>query len=176
MAQTSFQSLTSGLSGLSFRNNTNTILAALFSASSGGAAPSPVVGGQFWLDSSVSPAVLRMRNLANTAWLDVVTSEYASTVGNALITASSAAAARSTLSAAPLPQSGAGVGQISNLFAAAGNPLVLPSGGTWFYFFIQRVVSNVGLNSTSAGVAAGGSTVATSSGTVDHFGFAWRLA
>jgi hypothetical protein len=71
MAQTATQSLAANLSGLSFRNNLNTILAALFSANSGPTAPSPTVGGQLWLDNGVSPPVLRMRNNANTAWVEL---------------------------------------------------------------------------------------------------------
>lgn len=71
MAQTSSQSLGAALSGLAFRNNLNTILAALFSASSGATAPSPTVGGQLWLDTGVSPPVLRMMNTANTGWIPV---------------------------------------------------------------------------------------------------------
>ncbi len=71
MAQTASQSLAVALSGLAFRNNLNTILAALFSGSSGASAPSPTVQGQPWLDTGVSPPVLRVRNTANTAWLVV---------------------------------------------------------------------------------------------------------
>jgi hypothetical protein len=71
MAQTASQSLASALSGLSFRNNLNTILAALFSGNSGPSAPSPTVGGMLWLDTGVSPPVMRVRNNANTGWLVV---------------------------------------------------------------------------------------------------------
>jgi hypothetical protein len=71
MAQTASQSLASALSGLAFRNNLNTILAAMFSGNSGPSAPSPTVGGMLWLDTGVSPPVLRMRNNANTDWVTI---------------------------------------------------------------------------------------------------------
>lgn len=71
MAQTAAQSIGSGLSGLTFRNNLNTNLAALFSSNSGTAAPSPTVAGQLWLDTDAVPPTLYVRNNANTAWVEL---------------------------------------------------------------------------------------------------------
>jgi hypothetical protein len=68
MSQTSSLSVPGG-GGASVRANMNTLFAALFSSNSGVAAPSPTVAGMLWLDTGVSPAVLRIRNAANTAWI-----------------------------------------------------------------------------------------------------------
>lgn len=69
MSQATPQSVASGLSGTAFRNQMNAILAALYSGNSGATAPSPTVAGMSWLDTGVSPAVWRLRNAANTAWI-----------------------------------------------------------------------------------------------------------
>lgn len=71
MSQASPQSIASGLSGTAFRNQANAILAAHYSSNSGATAPSPTVAGMAWLDTGVSPAVFRLRNAANTAWIAV---------------------------------------------------------------------------------------------------------
>ena len=59
-------------SGAAFRANNNLALGALVSANSGPAAPSPTYPGMEWLDTSVSPAVHKRRNAANTAWLTLL--------------------------------------------------------------------------------------------------------
>jgi hypothetical protein len=64
------------------------------------------------------------------------------------------------------PTNSAGVSQ----WVAIGN--TLPSGGTWAYFVLAFL--NGGINNHQAGVAAGGSTVA--SGGNAYTGFAWRIA
>jgi hypothetical protein len=64
------------------------------------------------------------------------------------------------------PTSSAGVSQ----WQAIGD--TLPSGGTWAYFVLAFL--NGGINNHQAGVAAGGSTVAT--GGNGYTGFAWRIA
>lgn len=61
-------------SGGVVRAQLNEIFAAIQSSSQGTGAPSPTVAGMFWLDTGVSPAVMRQRNTANTAWI-VVTPE-----------------------------------------------------------------------------------------------------
>lgn len=71
MAQSADTSIDAGLSGLAVRNAINDNLAALYSSNSGSTAPSPTVGGMEWLDNSVTPPVLRIRNNANTAWIAV---------------------------------------------------------------------------------------------------------
>lgn len=78
MAQGSLTIQTSGvLSGLALVNAINDALANLTSHASGSTDPSTLTGGvapySFWLDTGVSPNVLRMRNSANTGWADVGT-------------------------------------------------------------------------------------------------------
>ena len=80
MAQVTSQSVANG-SGAAVRADINTKLAALFSASSGAAAPATAVAGQFWYDT-VSDLLL-VRNAANTAW-DAVFSGTAAEVRSAL--------------------------------------------------------------------------------------------
>lgn len=178
MAQTTSQALGAALSGLSFRNNLNTILAALFSGNSGASAPSPTVGGQFWLDSGVSPPVLRVRNNANTAWLVVnpETIPAATVRGNS----SGSAAAEGSIDMATLrtmlgfPTASAGLGEWVAQTPATGVALVLPAGGTWAYAayrFSSGLVAAAGY-----GVAAGGTSVGAAVGGQNWSGFAWRVA
>ena len=65
MAQVTSLSVANG-SGAAVRSDINTKLAALFSASSGAAAPATSVAGQVWYDT-VSDQLF-VRNAANTAW------------------------------------------------------------------------------------------------------------
>lgn len=55
--------------GSAFRVAINAALAALQSNSSGPAAPSPTVAGMTWFDTT--NLILKRRNNANTAWIDV---------------------------------------------------------------------------------------------------------
>lgn len=73
MSQGSLVIPTTGtLSGLQLVNAVNDALDNLVTQASGSTDPSTLTGGvkpySFWLDTSVSPNVLRMRNAANTAW------------------------------------------------------------------------------------------------------------
>ncbi len=51
-----------------YRAQDNARAQALASCMSGPTAPASPVGGMLWLDTGVSPAVLRQRNAANSAW------------------------------------------------------------------------------------------------------------
>ena len=51
-----------------YRSQDNARAQALASCMSGATAPASPVGGMLWLDTSGSPAVLRQRNAANSAW------------------------------------------------------------------------------------------------------------
>lgn len=55
-----------------------------------------------------------------------------------------------------------------------GAGVTLPAGGTWAYFLAYKTIATEGLNSTLAGVAAGGTTVGGSAG-FRLWGFAWRI-
>ena len=54
--------------GAAVRARINEIVAALQSTSAGTSAPAATVAGMLWVDTSVSPPVLRRRNATNTGW------------------------------------------------------------------------------------------------------------
>jgi len=58
-------------SGANFRSELNTILAAVVSQNSGSTAPSTTYAYQWWIDTGVTPALLKIRNAANSAWVTV---------------------------------------------------------------------------------------------------------
>lgn len=55
-------------SGTALLAQLNSMFPALASSNSGPVAPTSPSAGMTWLDTGVSPAVLRVRNAANTAW------------------------------------------------------------------------------------------------------------
>jgi multisubunit Na+/H+ antiporter MnhB subunit len=57
--------------GAAFRADLNNALGALVTLSSGATAPTPTFAFQFWADTSTG--ILKIRNSANTAWVDVGT-------------------------------------------------------------------------------------------------------
>ena len=54
--------------GAAVRARINEVIAALQSTSAGGSAPTATAAGMLWVDTSVSPPVLRRRNATNTGW------------------------------------------------------------------------------------------------------------
>jgi len=58
-------------SGANFRAELNTILAAAVSFNSGTTEPATMYAYMPWVDTGVSPALLKIRNGANTAWITV---------------------------------------------------------------------------------------------------------
>ena len=54
--------------GAAVRARINEVIAALQSTSSGATAPVATTAGMLWVDTSVSPPVLRRRNTTNTGW------------------------------------------------------------------------------------------------------------
>ena len=54
--------------GAAVRARINEVIAALQSTSAGTSAPSAAVAGMLWVDTSVSPPVLRRRNATSTGW------------------------------------------------------------------------------------------------------------
>ena len=58
-------------SGANFRTELNSVLAAVVSQNSGSTAPTTTYAYQFWIDTGVSPALLKLRNGANSAWITV---------------------------------------------------------------------------------------------------------
>jgi len=58
-------------SGANFRTELNSVLAAVVSQNSGSTAPTTTYAYQFWIDTGASPALLKLRNGANSAWITV---------------------------------------------------------------------------------------------------------
>ena len=58
-------------SGANFRSELNSVLAAVVSQNSGSTAPSTTYAYQWWIDTGVSPALLKLRNGANSAWITI---------------------------------------------------------------------------------------------------------
>lgn len=54
--------------GAAVRARINEVIAALQSTSAGASAPPSTVAGMLWVDTSISPPVLRRRNATNTGW------------------------------------------------------------------------------------------------------------
>ena len=71
MAQTNSYVITND-AGLAVRQRMNEILAALHSTNAGPSAPSDTRAGMFWFDTSVVPAVLRLRNPSDEAWEELL--------------------------------------------------------------------------------------------------------
>lgn len=93
------------------------------------------------------------------------------------LTTGETAQARSNISAQPLSQSAVGVGRIESISSTSGGNLVLPSGGTWEWF-CGRYQSSTGIwaGAMECGIAAGGSTVGTTTAGVVQTGRAKRIA
>ena len=60
-----------------FRADLNDALGAIVSTNSGATAPNPSFAHQFWLDTSGSPSLLKMRNADNDAWIDICSIDQA---------------------------------------------------------------------------------------------------
>lgn len=58
-------------SGANFRSELNTILAAVVSQNSGSTEPTTTYAYQLWIDTGVTPALLKIRNGANSAFITV---------------------------------------------------------------------------------------------------------
>ncbi len=97
-------------------------------------------------------------------------------IGVPLSRVADATAARVLINAAPAPTASVStVGQWVEVGSADGADLVLPSGGTWAYLYLNFTTSNV-FQGRAAGVAAGGSTIVTGVPGFYFTGFAWRIA
>lgn len=58
-------------SGAAFRSDLNNALSAVATLNSGSTAPATTYAYQLWVDSGVSPALLKMRNGANSSWITI---------------------------------------------------------------------------------------------------------
>lgn len=97
-----------------------------------------------------------------------------STFIKTLLPAADAPTARATLGAQPLSQTSAGVGQMQALAVPTSTALVLPAGGTWEYWF--QGLSSGSPNGQGAGVAAGGTTLATANAGIAYIARCKRIA
>jgi hypothetical protein len=61
----------SNQSGANFRAELNSILAAIVSQNSGSTAPTTTYAYQLWIDTSTSPALLKLRNGANNGFITI---------------------------------------------------------------------------------------------------------
>ena len=163
--------------GSTYRAAVNNALSAIQSSSSGAAAPSPTVAGMLWYDTTNS--ILKRRNTANTAWIDVSADTLAATTvrGNA----SASAATEASITMAQLrtmigfPTASVGLGQWTAIGSAASALINLPAGGTWAYF-VLTITASGNIANYAASVAAGGTQVFPAVSGQSHFGFAWRIA
>lgn len=69
MSQHDFTIANQGFPG--FRSDLNNALQALATQSSGSSAPSPTFAYQIWVDTSTTPAVMKLRNGDNDAWISL---------------------------------------------------------------------------------------------------------
>jgi hypothetical protein len=76
VAQTTSLSLANS-AGATFRTNLNAIVAALFSENSGATAPTVTVAGMVWFDTTTAPGVLKVRNSADTGWISINATDFA---------------------------------------------------------------------------------------------------
>lgn len=101
-----------------------------------------------------------------------------SALGKTLRAIADAAAGRSALNAAPLPQGASGVGQLVVIAGAANTAVTLPSGGTWaFWAYASNISSGTVVNGAQIGVTAGGTLILAAFGAnISWYGWAWRIA
>ncbi|WP_295532885.1 hypothetical protein [uncultured Thioclava sp.] len=84
-------------SGVEVRQGFNASINAVATDYSGATAPTNTFAGMKWRDTSISPSVLKIRNDANTAWVEALSALGASTAGKTLLTAADKAAQRTAL-------------------------------------------------------------------------------
>lgn len=58
-------------SGAAFRSDLNNALSAIVTQNSGSTEPATMYAHQLWVDNGVNPALLKIRNAANNAWITV---------------------------------------------------------------------------------------------------------
>jgi hypothetical protein len=95
------------------RADINDNLAALYSQSSGNTAPTVTVAYQPWIDTSSSPAIWKVRNGSNTAWITIGTLDPAGFITSTALTA-----------LLPSQSGNAGKSLISDGTTAAWNPTI----------------------------------------------------
>lgn len=167
--------------GLAVRTDMNAAIQALASTNAGAIEPTTMYAGMLWLDTSVSPnGLLRQRNQANSAWVDLqtgATSNPLSVIGILVLTSSGSyvkpanlkfldvcvvggggggtRAAVTSAGQSTAGGGGGGGGVVQKLYRAsdlsASEPCTVGAGGV-----IATGVGQPGGNSTFKGLTAGG--------------------
>jgi hypothetical protein len=76
---------------------------------------------------------------------------------------------------APLPQTAAGVGQWIAINGGAGNAIVLPAGGTWYWCVMLGINAGLVVNGATGGISAGGTTIQAAVAGVNFQAFYGRI-
>jgi hypothetical protein len=97
----------------------------------------------------------------------------ATTVGAAILTAADEAAARATIGVPALPTTGGGPGNWASFDGGLNTAAVLPSGGTYVWWWAAKDASGNVL-SCLGGISAGGTTIGAASAGAGYFGWLWR--
>lgn len=97
MAQVTDYVIANG-SGSAVRSDINGVFEAVKSSNSGTSAPANAVPGTLWFDTNTSPATLKRRNAANTAWVEVDSDTVPATSVRGNSTGSAAAETNVTMS------------------------------------------------------------------------------
>ena len=118
-------------SGANFRAELNLILAAIVSFNSGSTPPSTTYAYQPWIDTGASPALLKIRNAANSAWITVgdVTAANLGLLSTATAASTYAPLASPTFTGSVTIPAGANISGYLTTTSAANTYLAL-AGGT----------------------------------------------
>ncbi len=106
-----------------------------------------------------------------TAWCALPAAGF----GGLLAAAPDAASARVVIGAPATPTGSGGVaGSVAAISVAISTSYTLPAGGTWYWLY--HLFSSGAFSSTTSGISAGGTLIASTSGVQTLGGFAWRIA
>lgn len=131
------------------RATINANFAALQNNFGSATAPASPIAGQFWLDTSGSPRVLKMRNAANSAWITIIPN--ADTTGGGLERVLSVSVPIGTLSATDnkyLWIAGPGTVTISDVVLVT-EASIASSGTDFWTFQVRNLTASVNLRSSA---------------------------
>jgi hypothetical protein len=166
------------------RARMNEISAALVSSNSGATAPTTTVAGMLWDDTSITPSVLKKRNVTNDGWITMVPAADPTLTGTVTIptptegdnTTKAASTAFVTTHAMPKVTTSGGIGNLQTISPAAGTAYTVPAGGTWFVSAQQIGTGGAATLVQSRNVVAGGTSLATPGAGYAWTGFAWKVS